>query len=171
VKRLTALIIVAAIIGMPVPCHALSKSVQVNVSCTIAPMFELDVSGPTGGNIEFGTLHKDPNGTLTFDSNEVTIRAKTNMGQPYHVTQMLVTPIRNANGDEFEAGDFTSRATAEGPGSPVVRDGFVTTQPMTLLSSNDGKSSAVTASYKLKVKPGQASGFYASKLIYTIATI
>lgn len=170
-KKLIALIIPILILGLPLTSHALSRSVQVNVSCTIAPMFELEVSGPAAGNIDFGTVHKDADGALTFDSSEVVIRTKTNLGQPYHVTQMLLTPIQNEEGHQFSAEDFTSRAVAEKSGGNFVSEGAVSTAPVPLFVSNDGKSNVITANYQLKVKPEQPSGHYASKLVYTIATI
>ena len=64
---------------LPLAGWAETKSVEISVSATVLPMLELSVSGPAGGNIEFGAIERTPNGAVTLQSKELLVQTKTNL--------------------------------------------------------------------------------------------
>lgn len=157
---------------LPLTGWAETKSVEITVSATVLPMLELSVSGPAGGNIEFGAIERSPNGAVTLQSKEVVVEAKTNLYKPYQITQTLVEPFSQTGGEgTFGEEDLTVDAeSASGKGSPA-KGLKVGTSPTTLFTSSaDGQGDTIKANYKLNVKPTQPSGDYRTKLIYSITT-
>lgn len=152
-------------------CFAETKTHTVNVSVTIAPLLELSVSGPAGGNIEFGLTNKDPNGAVTVNSEDVVISATTNLRRPYQITQSLVTPLENEHNDVFSSEDFSVSGKSVSSKGTVLQ-GNVSTSPTVLFRSDaEGMSDTFVTKYHLNVKPEQAPGRYQSRLIYTITTL
>ncbi len=171
-KKIVSIALIGMVVFLPLEGHAASKSVSVNVSVTIPPLFEIEVGGPAGGNIEFGVVNKDPNGAVTADSPEVVITTRTNLQQAYQVTQKLVTPLSNGQGDTIAPEDFTVQSVSSIEGGSASNGGGVSTQDSSFFTSNGaGKSNTLRAIYRLKVKPEQAAGTYQSKLVYTIVTL
>lgn len=152
--------------------YAASNSVTVKVSVTIPPLFELSVSGPTHGNIEFGVVERDPLYPVTVESQDVVLTAKSNLGRPYEITHALVTPFSNESNDRFAEEDLTVSAENLKTGGTAVQSTRVTTTPSAIYTSDtEGKSETIKANYKLLVRPEQAAGNYQTKLVYTFTTI
>jgi len=152
--------------------YALSKSVEIKVSATVAPVFEISVEGPAGGNIEFGTIHRDPHQSVTAPSKEVIIKARSNLGQPYEISQKLVGPLVNDSGKSFGEGSITARAVNNRTDGTAYESVPVSTNPTVLFRSNPkGHSDSVTAVYDLEVQPDQDAGFYTTGLVYTITAL
>ena len=177
VNRLKVLIFVPVVSMVIALCHspssyALSKSVEIKVSATVAPVFEISVEGPTGGNIEFGTIHRDPHQAVTAPSKEVIIKARSNLGQPYEISQKLVRPLVNENGKGFGEGAITAHAVNNHTDGTAYESVSVSTNPTVLFRSNPkGLSDTVTAVYNLKVQPDQDAGHYTTGLVYTITAL
>ena len=146
------------------------STVSVNVSCTILPLFEMEVSGPANGNIEFGTIQKDPDNNVDISAPEVVIRATSNLGQPYLITHELVTPLASNDGAVLPDGSMTVDASAAS-GSAAKSQQVGTDSEVLYQSDATGKSDTVTAHYNLNVHPDQDAGAYQSKLLYTIVTV
>lgn len=147
-----------------------SATVSVNVSCTILPLFEMEVSGPANGNIEFGTIQKNPDQSVDVSAPEVTISAKSNLGQPYMITHELIAPLTNDNGAILPDGSMSVQASALN-GSAAQDQAVGTDSGVLYHSDAAGKSDTITARYNLNVHPDQDAGDYQSKLLYTIVTI
>lgn len=147
-----------------------NATVSVNVSCTILPLFEMSVTGPNGGNIEFGAIQKEAGQDVVKDAPEVVISAMSNLGKPYKITHELISPLSNGS-TALPDGSMSVDATSAGGGS-AAKNQTVGTVSKTLYESDAlGKSDTVTARYNLKVKPEQDAGQYQTKLLYTIVTV
>lgn len=153
------------------PALANSATATVNVSCTILPLFEMEISGPTGGNIEFGTITKDPDRNVDIAAPEVVINAKSNLGQPYIIKHELVTPLASDDGAVLPDGSMSVNATSAGEGSTAKDQAVGTDSEVLYQSDAAGKSDTITARYNLNVHPDQSAGDYQSKLLYTIVTV
>lgn len=146
-------------------------TVSVNVSCTILPLFEMQVSGPNNGNIEFGAIQKEAGQNVTKTAPEVIISAKSNLGRPYLIKHELIAPLANTSGSAIPDGAMSVDATNSGTGS-AARSQAVGTASKTLYQSDaTGQSDIITARYNLNVQPDQDAGHYESKLLYTIVTV
>lgn len=146
-----------------------STTVSVNVSCTILPLFEMEVVSPVNG-IEFGAIQKNPDANVDVAAPEITIRAKTNMGQPYIIKHELLTPLSNDSGAILPDGSMSVDATS-GNGSAAQGQAVGTDSEILYQSNAGGQSDTVTARYNLNVHPDQDAGQYQSKLLYTIVTV
>ena len=166
------------IVALTLLCVALSGSaianqatVSVNVSCTILPLFEMQVSGPNGGNIEFGAIQKEAGQTVDKTAPEVIISAKSNLGRPYLIKHALIAPLANTTGEAIPDGAMSVDATNAGGGSSAKSQTVGTTSQTLYQSDAAGQSDTITARYNLKVQPQQDAGHYESKLLYTIVTV
>jgi hypothetical protein len=147
-----------------------SATVTVNVSCTILPLFEMEVTGPAGGHIEFGSIKKDPDQNVSAAAPEVVIRANSNLGQPYMITHELIAPLSSDDGAVLPDGSMSVNATAAN-GSAAKSQAVGTDTEVLYHSDAGGKSDIITARYDLDVHPDQDAGQYRSKLLYTIVTV
>lgn len=171
-NTVTVFAIILFILAFATVGYAASESVSVKVSVTIPPLFELSVSGPTKGNIEFGIAERDPLGPVTVESQEVVLTAKSNLRRPYEITHALVTPLSNERNDRFAEKDLTVFAENFKTSGRAVRGTSVGTTSSAIYTSDpEGKSETVKANYRLLVRPQQAAGHYQTKLVYTITTI
>lgn len=146
-----------------------SGTVTVNVSCTILPLFEMEVSGLNGGNIEFGAIQKDAHHNVQVAAPEVVIRANSNLGQPYIIKHELISPLSSHEGAELPNGSMSVNASASN-GNAADSQAVGTSPEVLYRSDASGKSDVITAKYNLEVKPDQDAGTYQSKLLYTIVT-
>ncbi len=167
-KKLNIAALTTLALFLTVPALANNTTVSVNVSCTILPLFEMEVISPVNG-IEFGAIQKNPDANVDVSAPEITIRAKTNMGQPYIIKHELLTPLASDNGAILPDGSMSVDATS-GNGS-TAQGQAVGTDPEVLYQSDaNGQSDTITARYNLNVHPDQDAGQYQSKLLYTIVT-
>ncbi len=174
VNRHKYIVIAVLILGLFLTSPALSasKSTTVNVSVTVAPLFEISVVGPDNGHLDFGYIDRDPNGPITLESGEVKVQAKSNLGVPYQITHALVNPLTNGDGISFSDKDLSVAARGINTSGLASSGETVSTDTSTLFRSNPkGKSDTIIAQYKLTVRPSQAAGNYKSKLLYTIVTL
>ena len=154
------------------PSWAESKSLSYTMSVTIPPIFELRVSGLEDGVLDFGPFDRDPLQPAQAASEEVTIRAITNMGQPYQILHKIAAPLTNEKGEAISPEDLTVNAQNRDTGGKAANNGHVSTAASALFTSNaQGKSDTVKASYQLKVRPEQASGTYQTQIVYSIVTL
>ncbi len=146
-----------------------SGTVTVNVSCTILPLFEMEVSGLNGGNIEFGAIQKDAKQNVNVAAPEVVIRANSNLGQPYMIKHELITPLSSHDGGVLPDRSMSVNASSSN-GSAAASQSVSTDSEVLYRSNAAGKSDVITAQYNLEVRPDQDAGTYESKLLYTIVT-
>lgn len=146
-----------------------SATVTVNVSCTILPIFEMEVTGPNGGNIDFGAIQKDIDQNVTANAPEVVIKTHTNLGQPYIIKHELITPLSSGNGAVLPDRSMSVDASAAN-GSAATGQAVGTDPEVLYQSGAGGQSDVITARYNLDVHPDQDAGDYQSKLLYTIVT-
>ena len=173
VNRYNILVAVAiAIASIPSTlCLADSKSVAVNVSVTIAPRLELSVSGPKGGNVEFGVVHK-ADAPVIAESSDVVLTVNSNLGKPYQITQALISPLMNEEGREMKNAEIRVQAKNLHSQGTAAADAALLTTPNVLFQSNPlGESDTIQANYRLKVLPDQLEGRYTTKLVYSILTL
>lgn len=165
----TLLITATVILALGGTAEAETKSVSIDVTVRVLPIFELTVSGADGGNLEFGDVQKSGSGDVFAESKEMVLTAKSNLGRPYQITQTLSEPLRSDNAETFEEGDLTVRAQNSATQGSVTNGAGVTTTPTTLFTSDSrGKGDTIRASYRLRVKPDQPAGDYKTRLVYTI---
>lgn len=155
----------------PETAHSAQKSVTVNVSATILPLFQIEVGGPANGNIEFGVIQKDPDGDVTIQAKEVVITTQSNLRTPYIITQSLSTPLANENGVGVPAGALRVSAQNNKSGGSASQNVEVGTDSSVLFrSDNNGQGDTISANYTLRVPPVQEAGEYRSQLVYTLTT-
>ena len=164
-------VLTALLLALSGSAWANSATVTVNVSCTILPLFEMEVTGPNGGNIEFGMIRKDPDQSIDASAPEVTIKATSNLGQPYMIKHELIAPITSNEGAVLPDGSMTVNASSASGGSAANGKPVSTDSDVLYQSDATGQSDTVTAHYNLNVDPNQEAGQYQSKLLYTIITV
>lgn len=150
---------------------ARSASVTVDVSVTIRPVFELSVSGPANGNIEFGEVDKKLDETVVAESEKVFVTAKSNLREPYIISHSLQSPLRSISGSTMPDDSMTVNARSFNTNGKPADNQTVTTNSSVLFESDaNGMGDTVEAQYQLKVASNQDPGTYNSKLTYSIVT-
>ena len=161
------------VVSTPIVC-AESDSKTVQVSATILPRLELSITPETGSGIAFGAIEQPVRGTETTRSVAVNVGIFSNLGHPYHVTQMVRHPLRNPAGASIPEAQWTvvtheaARGMVGAPEPTIVRSGI----PTTLYLSNDiGKSDAFLADYTLRVTPTTPAGDFDTEIVYTVTSL
>jgi len=134
-------------------------------------LFDITVTsqGQEGVRLNFGDVsHKTGPGT-----SEVRVSAVSNLGQPYHIVQVVGAPMTNAEGEKVPEEDFTVRARQgeEGPRASFLLEGAVPVrqgETTVCISDASGHPSDVTLVYELKMRPDSKSGRYATQLGYSL---
>lgn len=148
-----------------------SATVTVDVSVTIRPLFELSVSGPANGNIEFGEVDKKANENTFATSEKVLVTAKTNLREPYMITQSLQSPLQSSSGSTMPDDSMTVSAKSFNTnGKPANNQAVGINSTVLFESDANGMGDTVEAEYQLKIASNQDSGQYKSKLTYSIVT-
>ncbi|MFT5208279.1 MAG: hypothetical protein ACI9CF_002051 [Candidatus Omnitrophota bacterium] len=167
--RLTLIAVILSVIASPGFAKSLTHTVK--VSLRVLPIMELEITGPAGGNIEFGDIQKDGTKNIITQAKDVIINAKTNMATPYIIQQELLTPISNAKGEVLTAGAMTVNASNEaGRGQSMSNVSALTTPNIIYRSDARGRSDSIKAQYHVNIPPTQAAGSYESALRYTFVT-
>ncbi len=167
--KLTLIAIMVSALASPAFAKSLTQTVK--VSLRVLPIMELEITGPAGGNIEFGDIQKDGTKNTISKAKDVMIHAKTNMATPYIIQQELLTPISNANGESLNAGAMTVNASNENGRGQSMNNVSVLSTPNIIYRSDDrGRSEAIKAQYQVNIPPTQAAGYYESALRYTFVT-
>ena len=159
--------------GMAGTAYAESKSASYTMRVTIPPLFELEVTGPSDGVIDFEDFKRDATQTTNVSSEPVTIRARSNLGKAYQISQKLVGPLTSDTGSTLPPEDLTVSATNLDKNGKASGETTVSVdEPTPLFTSNaDGKGDTVKTSYNLKVKADSAAGTYQAKIVYSIVTL
>ncbi len=165
--------VLLGVISVPA-VRAESDSATIHVSATILPRLELSITPETGSGIAFGAIEQPARGSETTRSVAVNVGVFSNLGHPYHVTQMVRHPLRNPEGALIPDEQWTvmTRDAARGavgmPQPTAVQSGL----PATLYTSNDvGKSDAFLADYTLRVTPTTPAGAFDTEIVYTVTSL
>ena len=166
-------LVVTGLIGVT-PAFAESDSKTVQVSATILPRLELSVTPETGEGITFGVVQQPAPGEEATQSVKVSVNVFSNLGHPYHVTQLIRRPLTSPDGLVIADGQFlvTTRDAALGElGAPQAIP-ITPGNSMTLYTSNDrGKSDAFAADYTLVVTPQTPAGEFNTQIVYTVTSL
>jgi len=169
INRMKKLVIM---VTMGLICTSLSyagSKVSINVSVTIKPILEISAVGPNNGHIEFGSVQKNAASPVTVESGDVVVTARSNLGEPYHVTQELTSLLSDQSGNTMQDQSLKSFAKSDSNPEGAIQGGAVNTKPALLYRSNPtGGSETIRARYELTVLPDQPAGNYESKLVYSI---
>ena len=156
------------------PSFAESDSKTVRVSATILPRLELSITPDTGQEIAFGAIRQPARGEEAAQSVKVNVNVFSNLGRPYHVTQMIRRPLTNVEGRTIPDAQFrvTTRDASRGQlGSPQptpLAPGAATT----LYTSDErGKSEQFFADYTLTVTPQTPAGEFDTEIVYTVTSL
>lgn len=164
----------AAILLGSVRAAAESDAQTVQVTCTILPRLELSVTPDTGDQIAFGVLEQPAPGEATTRSLKVRLNVFSNLGRPYHITQMIRRPLTNAEGlaiqdDQLRVVTAGSARGQLGAAQPVA---LVPGVAATLYTSDErGKSDAFSADYTLTVTPQTPAGEFGTEIVYTVTSL
>ncbi len=136
----------------------------------VTRLFDIYVTsgGKEGVQLEFGDVsHKTGPRTA-----EVTIRTATNLAQPYHIVQMVSSPMTSEEGVKVPEEDFTVRAQPQDPEAAffILKDAVPVTQGETIICTSDpkGRPAEVTLLYELKMRPDSKSGRYTTQFGYSL---
>lgn len=158
------LLIAGASLSLIPPPWAQGASQTVEVVARIEPELSMTITPETGDRIDLGTTYSAQTEPRLSQPVRVTLRVFSNLGQPYDVTQQLVSPLTSDTGvslasdDLLVFGDDGSDVQGRGAG-----------QPQTLFSSDPlGRSMDRSVSYRLRVPPGQAAGTYRGTLLMSV---
>ena len=166
----------AALLGLlqTFPVCAESDSKTVRVSATIVPRLELSVTPQTGQDVAFGIIEQPSLGETTRRSVNVALNVFSNLGRPYHVTQLVRHPLANIDGSAIPADQFqvethdASRGTLGAPSATAIVPGDSTTL---YTSDGRGKSDAFLADYSLTVTPHTPAGTFGTEIVYTVTSL
>ncbi len=143
---------------------------SLDVVFEIVRLFDIYVTsgGKEGVQLEFGDVsHKTGPRTA-----EVTIQTVTNLAAPYHIVQMVASPMTNEEGVKVPEEDFTVRAKMpdEEAVSVVLKKPVPVTQGETVVCTSDAKGHPVevTLLYELKMRPDSKSGRYTTQMGYSL---
>lgn len=156
------------------PAFAETETRTVQVSATILPRLELTVTPETGSGIAFGALTQPAVGDTDARTVKVKVGIFSNLGAPYHVTQMVRQPLTSTTGLAIEDAQFTVVAHGAGLGhvhtpsaTPIVPE-----RPLMLYTSNAiGKSDQFLADYTLQVTPTTPAGEFDTEIVYTVTSL
>jgi hypothetical protein len=156
------------------PALAESQTKTVQVSATILPRLELTVTPETGSGIAFGEIEQPAFGATNDRTVKVKLGVFSNLGAPYHVTQMVRRPLENTQGLAIDDAQFTVSARDAGLGQVHTAGAtpIVPGQTMTLYTSNAiGKSDQFLADYALQVTPTTPAGQFNTEIVYTVTSL
>lgn len=173
-KRSLWVLTLALCLAVPRLSFAESDSKTVHVSATILPRLELSVTPETGTDIAFGAIEQPASGDETNRSVKVNVSVFSNLGRPYHVSQLVRRPLTNAAGSAIADEQFrvlTHDGSRGRTGAPQPTP-IVPGTPTTLYLSNDrGKSDAFLADYTLRVTPTTPAGDFDTEIVYTVTSL
>lgn len=151
-----------------------SASKTVQVTATILPRLELSVTPETGSAITFGAIEQPAAGETADRSVRVAVGVFSNLGHPYHVTQLVRRGLTNREGavisdDQFRVMTHDARL---GSTTAVQPTPITPGTPSTLyLSNTQGKSDNFLADYTLTVAPATVAGDYDTEIVYTVTSL
>ena len=165
---------IAASLAGAVTVFAETETKTVRVSATILPRLELSVTPETGEEITFGAITQPAPGEATSRSIKVAVNAFSNLGTPYHITQMVRQPLTSPEGlvianEQFQVLTTGASRGTLGSSEPTP---IVAGTPTTLYRSNArGKSDAFSAEYTLTVTSDTPAGEFDTEIVYTVTSL
>jgi hypothetical protein len=151
-----------------------TDSQTVQVTATILPRLELTVSPETGDAIAFGAIRQpDPAGSAARTV-KVSVNVFSNLGRPYHVTQLVRQPLSSRTGAVIPDGQFlvSAQDASRGELGPVRPAAVVPGLSTTLYRSDSrGKSDAFRADYTLNVTSDTPAGDFQTEIVYTVTSL
>ena len=137
----------------------------------IARLFDIYVTSgdKEGVELDFGDVSYKT-GLRTV---EVTIRTATNLAAPYHVVQVMASPMMSEEGVKVPQEDFTVRVKAaqgEDEESLSLKDPVPVTPGETIVCTSDSKGHPLEVAllYELKMRPDSKSGRYTTQMGYSL---
>ncbi len=156
------------------PAFAETDTKTIQVSATILPRLELSIIPDTGRDITFGAIEQPAEGDLAQRTVKVKLGVFSNLGAPYHVTQLVRQPLTSLEGRTVADEQFTVSAhdAALGQVHTAGQTAITAGHPMTLYTSNTiGKSDQFLADYTLHVTPTTPAGEFNTEIVYTVTSL
>ena len=175
-RRATVAVLMGCLVSLAGgrPAAAESDSKTIRVSATILPRLELSVTPETGQVLAFGTIEQPAFGRTIDRAVRVNVHTFSNLGRPYHITQLVRHLLTNDEGTTIPAEQFqvlTPGASLGTLGAPHLTP-MAPDVPTTLYISNGrGKSDAFLADYTLTVTPTTPAGQFQTEIVYTVLSL
>lgn len=146
------------------------REVDIDLEIKIQPVFKLDVAYPQGGVHFERILPNSPPQTK-----EVVVTVKTNLGRPYIISQKVLSPLTNEEGEQFDGNYFTMKQEFEDdesgklqyPQYAPVPNG---TEPM-FYSDPKGTGVSFRVLYRQKPYSGMRPGSFKTSVVYSLEEI
>ncbi len=146
------------------------KIVDISLEIDVMPVFKLSVDYPPGGMNFSRILPNTPP-----QEREVLVTVKTNLNQPYAVTQNTSSPLSNAKGFEIPSNYFVMRMELDGasPGKIQFSDFAPVPIEDTIIYYSDTQGSPATfkAVYQLSPYSAMEAGNYQTAMMYSLSEL
>ncbi len=147
-----------------------SQVVNIPVRMEIETIFDLGIEIPEGGSsLHFGTFRSGEE----KQEKKVLITIRSNIGQPYQVSQIVSRKLTNAEGSSIPVENFIYHGSNAESGSLLataptpVREG----ETPVYTSDSNGSPDAFILDYSLTLSPETRAGSYTSDVRYSISTL
>ena len=146
------------------------ETVTLPVRLEVESIFDLIVLTEAGSGINFGSFKPIQEKSQT---SHISLQVKSNMNQPYQLSQILPRRLSLADGTAFPKdafkffGDKSSTGNMKVLTSQPVPDG----ESVFFISDNAGTPEKLVLNYILDVPNGSKAGSYSSEIKYSITTL
>ena len=132
--------------------------------------FELTVTPEAGGVLRFQNLKADSQP----QTNEVVISIKSNIATPYQITQKVLSPFTNKEGNVIPANYFTLRQESldtKGILKFPIKTEAVVGDTVLFISDKQGSADTFKLIYELGIPPDLRAGDYSTTITYSLSEI
>ena len=143
--------------------------ILVPIKINIEPIFSLETEMEHGGNLSFGTFKTGQE----KQEKTVLLKVRSNLGQPYQVSQVVPRKMTNAEGGVIPKQNFLFFATNAKTGLLTVPSPTPVEEGDTVVFTSDKKGTPeeFVLNYVLTVPSETKAGSYNSELKYSITTL
>ncbi|HTL70291.1 MAG TPA: hypothetical protein VL404_03270 [Candidatus Eisenbacteria bacterium] len=143
--------------------------ISVPVRVEIEPIFDLDVQLKEGTSLHFGQFGAESG----EGKRSVTLTVKSNLGEPYNVSQVVSRKLTNEKGTSLPAENFlfqgkdAKTGTLAAPSPKPVLEG----ESVLFTSDRKGTPEEFAVDYILDIPQGSQAGSYSSEIKYSLTTL
>jgi hypothetical protein len=143
------------------------EPVRVPVKAQIDAIFDLEVE-TLAGSLSFGKISN----WEQAQSRSVVLTVKTNMSEPYDVSQVVSRKLTNEQGVSLREENFEYNVVRESAALDAEEGYRPVKEGETVLFSSDAKGSParITVDYRLRIDPGTKAGQYTSEIKYSLTS-
>ncbi len=146
-----------------------SQVINIPVQFEIESIFSLETKIDEGFSLNFGSFRTGKES----EERRVVLTVRSNLGQPYQVSQIVPRKMMNEQGAALESDNFkySAATTQTGTSLAQVAAPVETGEHLLFTSDKSGTPENIVLNYALSIPPDSKAGNYTSEIKYSITTL